>query len=154
MVQSRKGGPLAASSQRNASKSWRRKSLIILSILVISVVGPSYFLTKRTSSDSACKSCIPPLFHELFDSLMYSAMLTQFVKLSLNMSKWTIIEHIRVQNFHSLFACNGINYFHLWSMLGGSVRIWMKNNLFSSLRAKFILAPLGLPTWIWLSKLI
>ena len=38
--------------------------------------------------------------------------------------------------------------FHLWCMLGGSVWIWIWMKYFGPLRAKLILAPLGMPKWV------
>ena len=39
--------------------------------------------------------------------------------------------------------------FHLWCMLGGSVELKWRGTYFSSLRTKLILAPLGIPKWVW-----
>lgn len=38
--------------------------------------------------------------------------------------------------------------YNLWYPLGGSLQIWMKRNLYGSLRAKLISALLGMPKWV------
>lgn len=53
--------------------------------------------------------------------------------------------------FIACFAYNVKKFFHLWCTPEGSVQIWLKSNLFQLMRAKVVLAPLGIPKWAWSS---